>query len=284
MAVAAWEVKAQMELGETPEGRIEAVKELRDLIENMNDPKFVARTDDEFLIRFIRVRKYNVRRAFKSYKRYFQIRMYDPKKYMQVGAYLGDYLEELGHQIGTIIRKKNPSDGTIILIWRLGTWNPHVSNRDFGDLVTPTIIALDHMFRDDATQVQGMRVIVDFKGLELEFIKYVPLSFMRVLFMALHDGYPARFKGFHIVHNNAFFTHFYSMLVMSVSKKLRQRLRVHGSDMSDLHKYIDRTILPEEYGGCDGVFDNKWIVDEILLRDDEVEELSHFGYGVKDRK
>lgn len=115
-----------------------------------------------------------------TFHRYFKIRLYNPKRYMQVGAKLSDYLGELRHQAGTVLQKRNPIDGTCVLIWRLGTLNPEEMHRDFGDLVTPTVICLDHVFRADDVQVNGLRVIADFKNIDKEMYKLLPLSLIKV--------------------------------------------------------------------------------------------------------
>lgn len=42
----------------------------------------------------------------------------------------------------------------------------------------------------------------------------------------------------------------------------------HGNDLKSLHRHIPKDILPTEYGGTQGGFDNiKWR--EQLLRDEE---------------
>ncbi|GBO38327.1 hypothetical protein AVEN_112947-1, partial [Araneus ventricosus] len=61
--------KAEKELGETPEVKEQALKDLRRLINEESD--FRPQTSDSFLLRFLRAKKYDIRRAFKTLQNYY---------------------------------------------------------------------------------------------------------------------------------------------------------------------------------------------------------------------
>lgn len=63
---------AEEELGETPAKRCEALDKLRQLLEA--EPGLNANKDEEFLLRFLRVRKYKVESALQTIKNYYRNR------------------------------------------------------------------------------------------------------------------------------------------------------------------------------------------------------------------
>lgn len=72
--------KAERELGETPERRTEALKELRALVDGEADA-LKSRTDPLFLLRFLRARKFDVPAAFRLLRNYYRIRYENPDLY-----------------------------------------------------------------------------------------------------------------------------------------------------------------------------------------------------------
>ncbi|KAH6930566.1 hypothetical protein HPB50_014732 [Hyalomma asiaticum] len=63
---------ADEELGETPSKRRDALDRLRQLLEA--EPDLNANKDTEFLLRFLRVRKYNVESALQTIRTYYRNR------------------------------------------------------------------------------------------------------------------------------------------------------------------------------------------------------------------
>ncbi|CAN8003225.1 unnamed protein product, partial [Ixodes pacificus] len=64
---------AKQELGETPQGRRDAVARLRTLVEE--EPALQCPLDEEFLVKFLRGRKYRVEEAFEIIRKYFRVRL-----------------------------------------------------------------------------------------------------------------------------------------------------------------------------------------------------------------
>lgn len=59
---------------------------------------------------------------------------------------------------------------------------------------------------------------------------------------------------------------------------MKEKIFIHGSNMSSLHKHISPQYLPKEYGGTHESFSyQKWL--ESLAKNTQVlKELEHIGY------
>lgn len=57
---------------------------------------------------------------------------------------------------------------------------------------------------------------------------------------------------------------------------------LHGNNMTSLHSFIPPEILPVEYGGSAGSFNNKsWYMD-MLSDEDYFKNLKRYGYKTED--
>nr|ATY51939.1 CTD28 [Heliconius melpomene] len=90
--------------------------------------------------------------------------------------------------------------------------------------------------------------ILDLKGLTLNDVaQFNPIIFRKG--EILHTkGYGLRVKGIHILNAPTYADKFISVLKPVLSEKVAGRIHVHNS-YDDLHKYIPKTFLPEDYGG-----------------------------------
>lgn len=102
--------------------------------------------------------------------------------------------------------------------------------------------------------------------------------------MTIQDGYPCRFKGFHVVNNSSLWDYLWAVAKPFLKPKIKDRVYLHGSNVESLHKHICPSILPEEYGGKAGPFDWSWITGELYARNEEFIQLSQYGYIAKSQE
>lgn len=71
----------------------------------------------------------------------------------------------------------------------------------------------------------------------------------------------------------------YQIFKPFLNERMRERIFIHGSDMTSLHKHIDKAHLPTKYGGEMPDFPyTKWM--ECLAKNEKVmEELKQLGYA-----
>ncbi|OQR79936.1 alpha-tocopherol transfer protein-like [Tropilaelaps mercedesae] len=97
------------------------------------------------------------------------------------------------------------------------------------------------------------------------------------------DGYPARFKGAHIVNQSHIWNIIWAIGKPFLSYKIRDRVQFHGQNMNSLHEYIDPAILPKDFGGQQPPLSIDWFTGELFKRNDEYVKNSYFGYHVDDK-
>ncbi|VDP83509.1 unnamed protein product [Schistosoma mattheei] len=110
--------KAFLELNEQPQQRQNAITELRHRIQLQSLQGCLA---DEFLLRFLRAKKFNQDNAFRLYTNYYILRL----RYPDIFSDLRPSLVEHVFQSGVVCRLPQPdSEGRALIYFRPGLWNP----------------------------------------------------------------------------------------------------------------------------------------------------------------
>ncbi|CAL1283525.1 unnamed protein product [Larinioides sclopetarius] len=166
---------ARTELGETPEKRAEALKELKILIKEEKSKGFCPLEDDEFLIRFLRARKYDVDRAFTTLRNYYTFR----SEYSGVITDLTPRdlkrVLELEH---VFVSPKRAPEGEGLLFVFIGSLDFNVVTLD--EIFAAGIIGAEVGMETEATQVCGCHIILDMHGMSWrKFKHFVKPSFLR---------------------------------------------------------------------------------------------------------
>lgn len=85
---------------------------------------------------------------------------------------------------------------------------------------------------------------------------------------------PVRTSAIHIINNNWAFDMIFQIFKPFMNERMRERLYVHGSDLSSLHKYVHKSHLPTKYGGelpeypytawMESLAKNQTVMDELI--------------------
>ncbi|GFR27426.1 alpha-tocopherol transfer protein-like, partial [Trichonephila clavata] len=104
--------KAELDLGETPAVKEQALEELRKLI--VSEEGFQIPTDDSFLLRFLRAKKYDVNRSFKCLKNYYHLKSTSPEMFNKTPFEVKDLLEK---NIYYVARKRGyRGEGVLVVL------------------------------------------------------------------------------------------------------------------------------------------------------------------------
>ncbi|XP_035208126.1 alpha-tocopherol transfer protein-like [Stegodyphus dumicola] len=266
---------AERELGETPQVRKDSLEKIKELIEN--EPDFYPCLDDKFLLMFLRCKKHDVQRAFKSLKRYYCFKE----------KYSGVFTDLLPTELRNIMKTncyvdmpRRDHHGRNVVIWRLSqclrTKIP--IEKLFAACLTVGILAN----RIEATSVCGIVLIFDFKDFSLqEIFKFASPKFVMFFFNCIQECLPFRIREVHIVNEPELFNVFYNIIKFAMPKKLMERVFMHGKNLKDLQKYLPPEILPEELEGTAGPLDSTEFYNNALSQECFFKEMVKCGFRRK---
>lgn len=143
------------------------------------------------------------------------------------------------------------------------------------------ILALENAVRDPRTQIGGLTIVVDMDGVSFAHAKFLSPHLAKRTVEVVQECFPLRFKAFHILYQPFYFDAVLAILRPFLKEKIRSRVRTsacqsvvinaypfqiitHGNKLSSLHRYIPKSVLPSDYGGEQGPFDNSKWRDQII--------------------
>lgn len=262
---------AERELNETEEKKEKCMKKFRQLI--AVEKNFFVRTDDLCLLSYLRGKKYDVDKAFKSMQNTYKLRL--KKRFYDAddNSVVHDVFKQ--NYVGFLpYRAKN---GSVILVVKVGLWDPEKVDRDlFMWVLTHCMI---HSIEDPATQVAGYTAIVDVRGVGNKHLKMLTIENIMLLIYSTQSCFPGRYKAIHVIGMPKIFQYAYNVVYPFIMNlKLRKRIFIHGDDLKSLHKQVPPAILPDEFGGQLGPFDNSSWHASILANNEWCLEQRLYGY------
>ncbi|XP_041980353.1 alpha-tocopherol transfer protein-like [Aricia agestis] len=236
--------KAQKELRETEESKVRGLKELRELLKG-ETTLAVPVDDDEFLLKFLRPTKFYAESAFKKMQAYYKFRQSHPH-YCQN---LMPSAIRLAFKHSTVsILSPRDEDGRRVMVVESGErWDPRQVS--LTEVFRGIQLGLEAAMVEPRTQVCGVVVIMDMKGLTFSHIMQFSPMFASALLDWIQDCIPIRLKAVHIVNQPYIFRVLFAMFKPFLREKLRSRIFFHGSDKQSLLQHVDPASVMTRFGG-----------------------------------
>ncbi|XP_073821560.1 alpha-tocopherol transfer protein-like [Musca autumnalis] len=235
---------AEKELRETPENIEAGLKELRSLLKaetNLHCPM----DNDLWLLSFLRPAHFYPEGALEKIKNYYNYR----RKYPELckNLQLSTVKKVLHDYNGSTLPQRDQYGRRLYTVLLGKYWNIKKFTREA--LLQSFIAQCDFVRSEPETQINGIVVVVDVEGMTMQQVFQLTPSYAKRLIQAIEVGIGIRLKGYHIVNNPKIFDIAFAIIKRFTSEKIINRVHLHGTDMSSLHRFISPDCLPECYGG-----------------------------------
>ncbi|XP_045191877.1 alpha-tocopherol transfer protein-like isoform X1 [Mercenaria mercenaria] len=261
--------KAKEELNErNDKDRELAVQTLRQWI--LEQDWLKTPTDFQFLLRFLRARKYSQLGARETLENYWTVRTKFPDwcKNVDPGE---EVLQEIIKSGIIVCPKRYDNEGRRVLIDRTAHIDVDEANQKWGlkNVFRALVLVSDWYCLDENVQVNGMQVLFDASDITLNTATTIFTGENgKNLIKYYQRSQPVRVKRLNLYKQPSFFDTIFAIIKPLMSEKMRNRVKLHGNSMVSVYKDIDRSVLPTEYlpddytGPSAGPL--KGIIDEML--------------------
>ncbi|XP_075169010.1 alpha-tocopherol transfer protein-like isoform X3 [Haematobia irritans] len=239
------------ELAEVPHRIPDDIQTLKNWIRLQ--PHLKARTEDQFLVQFLRGSKYSLEKAKKKIDYFFALKSKCPELFGLTNVDDPDFRRF--HNVKSVFVLPNPLKGCGPRIF--------MSRFTFGpeEFSAPDVLrygtALNEIaiMSDPYACIYGTIFLLDFDKATIAHLMIFTPSLVKKIIKFFESSLPLRIKGVFIINLSSYALSLFTMLLQYAPEKLRSRIYLCGTDTSVLEEQLPRKYFPVEYGGENGSLD-----------------------------
>lgn len=265
---------AHCELGETSDVKEAALSQLRKLI--AGEPQLDCPMDEDFLMKFLRGRKYDVDCAFRNVRKYFKARIEYPQMFQGLTPQSIRFDATCRkHRLLTASRKRDP-EGRVAAMLNIGAWNADIC--PLNDVFRAGCVHLEYLLLQQEVQIKGFVFILNVQGLSVYHMAHYTPSVIKRLLSIIQDYLPLRIKGIYIIYNPALFDVLFAIAKPFMKAKLLKRIRLFGHNLRELRDLVPEDLISEEHGGTHESYDYGEMERDLQSHSDYFQRINSHGY------
>ncbi|GFT39234.1 retinaldehyde-binding protein 1 [Nephila pilipes] len=234
--------RAEKELNESEENITTGLAKLKELITREHTSYWM---DDDFLILFLRAKKFDVKKSFQ------QLKEYSHRRYLQKNILCSEAMIKIAtswdYRVCGILPKRDHEGRALLYFFA----NRFASDEIDHNLVIALIqVLLQFALSFPASQISGVCFIADGSVTSMECVRVI-YRYVSIFAPTAHM-FPARFKRIDCINTSVFCQLAFKLMRPFMPSKLLRRVTLHGCEKDALLKIYSPDILPEEFGGTLG--------------------------------
>jgi hypothetical protein len=258
---------AKKELREDDKVREQALAQMRDWISKTNYIRD-CRVDSNFLLRFLRVKKFSVPLAQETLLKYIAMRQQHTHWFHSTTIADPLVLDLVNRGVAFALPGRDKFGRRVM--FTVGG-NIDSSYHTSESVMKAIMLTFESMLEDEETQIRGFSHILDESGITLSHLTLWNPTDLSKIFGTCEKAMPMRHKRLDFVRLPTLLNYVYEFATNTLmSEKLRNRIKLH-KDSASLMEHVDPKILPKEYGGVIPMADMiQMFKEEIASRDARV--------------
>ncbi|EDO33762.1 predicted protein, partial [Nematostella vectensis] len=200
--------------------------------------------DDEMLLRYLRARGHNVVAAFALLCSHIEFHKNNPELLKGLNAFELRYILEDGFPC--VLPYMDPVGSTIMVLFP-GMWDTDTFSPD--TLLQALMLTLMHLSESLTVQSRGVVLLVDFSEWTSTQAAYLNIKYIKKIVTIFENCYPVVFKSVHLINQPWYISALISFLRPFLTGKVKDRVFLHGNNLTTLHDHIPPESLPSQFGG-----------------------------------
>lgn len=231
----------EIENGEVDKER--CIAELRKLMQDQELLKNV-KSDDPYLERFLIATDYKVQAALEKMLEFYSILAKYPRWFTTERP--TEKKDIIDRDIRILLGKKD-KEGRPIYIVKLGNMDPSIMDL-VEDVVAVDDFFVETLFLLNSGIENGLCVVIDISNFSLKLTRWLTPSNINVAVKRILSMPIKEFK-YHVINSSLMIHVGIRILWPFLPKMIKDNVKFHFSDLEAFYQYVDKDVLPEEYGG-----------------------------------
>nr|XP_012222899.1 PREDICTED: alpha-tocopherol transfer protein-like [Linepithema humile] len=240
---------AAANLNETDENREKAITHIRHWIQENDD--LCARTDDFFILRFLRVCKFDIEKTKTRIRNYYKQRFDLPEWFANKDPFRPELQDLLDTGLFLPLRKLDDQK-RMVLFARVGRQNS--STQKLSDLIKIGNMIMEVLTRNHVEgSIYGYVAYIDLDLVHMGHVTQMRPNILRNMIHTWQDCFPLEIQSVNFINTPEIVHVVLRILKHFMNENLKQRVHIYPK--KKMHNYfndISANILPVEYGGTDG--------------------------------
>lgn len=246
-----------------PTDKNQSIHELRGKIKMSTDAEFKnnAIQDDETLMKFLYARKFNTEESFQLMLNHYWYRKNNPVVFQNLTPSADDIHRALQDGFPGVLQNRDRR-GRCVLLFTAANWD---CSYTLLSIYRSLLISLEYLLHEKQNQANGFVVIVDWTEISFKQSTNLAPKLLKLMIEGLQDSFPARFKGIHFIGQPWYVEAALMVIKQFLKDAIKDRIFMHGNNLSTLFEHLPRDILPTELGGEQSSYNPKIWLDRIML-------------------
>lgn len=222
--------------------------------------------DDKTFTKFLYARKHNTLEAFDLLVNYYFYKRKNKEIFKDLTFESSDIRKCIENGIPGVLNSRDRK-GRVVLVINANNWD---FSSSLISIYRSIWFTLELLIEDVHNQSNGIVFIVDWTEFSFRQSTYLKPSVLKLIIEGLQDCFPAKFKGIHFINQPWYVEAALTCIKPFLKDKTRERLFMHGNNLSTLHEHVATDILPTEMGGEQPSYNPQIWIDKILKSDAKI--------------
>lgn len=212
--------------------------------------------DDSTLRKHLFARKFSIESTYELILNSYLYRRKNSELFVNFTSAANDIRHNLENCLPGVLDCRDRKGRTVIILTAIN-WD---CTYNILSVYRALLYTLEVLTEDLHNQANGFVVIVDWTEFTFRQSTYLKPSILKLIIEGLQDAFPAKFKGIHFVGQPWYVETAITFIKPFLKDKTKERIFVHGNNLSTLHEYVHIDVLPAEMGGEQASYNPaKWL-------------------------